>query len=314
MSFTRSDLKDLDKIWEEARGQSSSEVGEVPEGKYQAKIKSMKLDKSSGGRPQCVCVYKIVGGDEKSVGKELTIYEGLETVQNMSFFAKKLKRLKLPAPESFEDVPALAERAVGAVVDIQVKYKDDFVNVYINKLVSPGTGAAGEEEDAKKPTRKASEDEEPRSKVKEKPEDEDEDKDKDEDGDDSGDGDKDEKDKEDDEDEEKPPKKKEEDDEDDDDDDDGEKPAARNYASQAEVDRMPTKGMLKLLSEFGIKGKDEKSEKALRRVCKALVAVMEDDDYDAPEEDLSLTAKWLGLEPKTGKKALLRQVIGKLSE
>ena len=284
MSFTRGDLKDLDKIWKDA-DMSGASQGEVPEGKYQAKISAVELAKSSGGRPQCKFVYKIVGGPEELIGKELTTYDGLVTAQNMGFFARKLKRLGVPIPGSFEEVAECVEGTLGAVCDIQVKYKDDFLNVYVNKLVSKGKGSdeseGEEEEKPEKPKAKA--------KVKEA------------DGEDENES----------ENEEEEEKKKE--DEGEEEEEKQEEQNARNFPELKEIDEMKPPALVKLLKQFKIKEElDKKKHVLLIGVAKALVSIMEDDEYETPEKHLSIAAKWLGLTPEEGRKKLLRQIIKKL--
>ena len=147
MGFTRSDLKDLDKVWKDGLTSGASEA-DIPEGKYQAKVKEVELGKSSGGRPQCKWVWKIIGGAvEEVIGKEHTTYDGLESAMNMGFFFKKLRRFQIKPPESFEDMDEAVQKCLGAVVDIQVKVKDDFTNVYVNKLVKAGAASAEKDEE-----------------------------------------------------------------------------------------------------------------------------------------------------------------------
>jgi hypothetical protein len=281
MSFTRSDLKDLDKIWKDASSGNSGD-GEVPEGKYQAKVTEVELAKSSGGRPQCKFVFKIVGGEEQFIGKELTTYDGLETAQNMGFFVRKIKRFKIKPPTSFEEVPKVVERCLGAVVEIQVKYKDDFLNVYVNKLVSPGKEEEEEGEEEEETTAVAS-----KAKMKAKAKAKEEEGEEEEEGGEEEEG------------EEEEEKKKEEE-------------SSRNFPTLDEVEEMKIIGLTKLLKQFGIKKVDPKKPKTARAVSKALVSIMEDDEYDASEKHLGIAAKWLGLEPAEGKKKLLRQIIKQL--
>ncbi len=319
MGFTRSDLKDLDKVWKDGLSTGATE-SEIPEGRYQAKVKEIELGKSSGGRPQCKWVWKFIGGAvEEVIGKEHTTYDGLESAQNMGFFFKKLRRFGLKPPESFEDMEEAVQKCLGATVDIQVKIKDDFTNVYVNKLVKAGPGAAAkdaadeDEDDAKSKSKEEDEDEKPAKGSAKEAEEDDEEEAKPAKGSKKPEVDEDDDEKpakskaaDEDEDDEKPAKgAKDEDDEED------EKPAApaRNFPTLAEIDKMAEKGVRKLLKQFKLEPAEGKKESLLKGVAKALVSVMEDDDYDAPETDLRVAAKWFGLEPAEGKKKLLRQIV-----
>ena len=285
MSFTRSDLKDLDRLYKDASG-SGPEPGEIPEGKYQAKLKEVQFGASSGGRPQCKFVWKIVGGAEGAIGKEITTYDGLETSQNMGFFRRKLKRLRLGEPSSFEEVPEMLEGAVGAIAEIQVKFKDDFVNVYINKLV---TAAAEEEEAPAKSERKSAK----KKKKKAEPEEEPEEK----------------------EEEEEPAAEEEEEPAAEEEEEEEEEAEERSLPTQAELKEMPKTGLLKLLKEeFKVDPATAKKKKefVLRGVACTLVAVMEDDKFNPTDRELHNSAKMLGLEPKEKRKATMREIIKKL--
>ncbi len=309
MSFTRQDLADMNKLWGDS-GDGGPGADEVPEAQYQAKVKSATLMKSSSGRPQCEWKFKIIGGEEKAIGKVLTVYDGLESPTNMMYFKKKLKRLQLAVPTEFEEIPELLAAAVGAEVNIQVKYKDDFLNIYINKLLKAGDGEGEgekEEDDDEKPAKPAK-----GAKKPDKDEEEEDEKDEDEDEEKkpakgkTADKD-DEKDEEEEEDE-KPAKKDEEE-------EDEKEEASRNFPTQAELDKASEKGIRKVLKEFKLSPAEGKKEALLRGVAKALVAIMEDDDYEAPAGDLRVACKWLGVTPTDDQsvKKMTKQLIEHLS-
>lgn len=321
MSFTRQDLMDMNKLWGDS-GDGGPDAAEVPEAKYQARVVGAELMKSSSGRPQCRWRFKIVGGEEKAIGKVLDTYDGLETPINLGYFKKKLKRMQIALPTDFEEIPDLLKEAIGAVIEIQVKYKDDFLNVYVNKLVEAGTGELSKEDMASakgdgKAAAKGSSKSKPKDEEEEDEdkEEKDEDDDKpakgkskaDEDEDDEKDEDKEEED-EDKDDDEKPKGKKGKDEEEEEDDD---KPASRNFPTLAELDKTPEKGLRKVLKEFKVAPAEGKKESLLRGVAKVLVSVMEDDDHEPEAGIMRTTCKWLGIEPEDDQsvKKMLKQVI-----
>lgn len=138
MSVTPKEKKQLQDMWDgaEAAGQ------ELPDGTYQFEAVSARFHMTDKGKPQFKTKIKVVGGDQEYVGQELEINDNLETKENMGWFKKKLQRLNINSPEDFEEITdgTVADQIVGKVFEGQVKTKNDFMNVYVNRLIGEGSG------------------------------------------------------------------------------------------------------------------------------------------------------------------------------
>ena len=118
----------------------------IIEGVFQFKVDSAKYhetEKTVGMKLQ----YKVIGGNEEYVGETINHFDNLTTQQNMSFFKQKLQKLGIPIPEDFNDIEdgTVASQMEGLCFEGQVKIKDGFVNIYVNKLVDSEEEPAEEE-------------------------------------------------------------------------------------------------------------------------------------------------------------------------
>jgi hypothetical protein len=164
----------LQDNWDNAEATSGVDL---PDGTYQFEIKKKVGDKVtgfqwSGGakrKPTFKTQLKVKGGAEEYVGTELEVNDNLETAENMGWFKKKLNRLNVELPEDIGDVidGTIAEAMIGKVFEGQVKTKNDFINVYVNRLMGEADEEAGEseDEDEDKPAKKAKDDEEESSDI-----------------------------------------------------------------------------------------------------------------------------------------------------
>lgn len=134
----------LQENWNKAQAGGGSDI---PDGTYQFVIVSARFHMGTNGRPQFRTKLRIKGGAEEYVGKELEINDNLETPENMGWFKKKLTRLNIAMPEDFDDVTdgTLAEQMAGKVFEGQAKTKNDFLNVYVNRLIGEDRSAAEEQ-------------------------------------------------------------------------------------------------------------------------------------------------------------------------
>lgn len=123
----------LQEMW----GKSETAGTDIPDGTYQFIILSARFHMSDKGKPQFKTKVRVKGGAEEYVGKELEINDNLETPENMGWFKKKLARLNISTPEDFDEIVdgTLAEQMVGKVFEGQAKTKNDFLNIYVNRLL-----------------------------------------------------------------------------------------------------------------------------------------------------------------------------------
>ena len=152
MAVSKKDLEALQGMWDKAKPQSDCNL---PDAMYEFLIIEAAFRVTKNGTPQIVTKLKVVGGNESFIGEIVQQFDSLGTPENMGWFKKKLARLGITIPENVED---LAERIPGEMkgkkFSGQLKTKDEFVNVYVNKLlesdcaIDEGTEEETTEEDA----------------------------------------------------------------------------------------------------------------------------------------------------------------------
>lgn len=159
MSINPKDLKALQSMWDKAKPQMDCSI---PDGQYEFLIVDAKFRMTQNGVPQMVCKYEVVGGNESFIGETVTQNDNLQTPDNMGWFKKKLARLGVTIPEGVEDLQErIPSELKGKKFAGQLKSKDEFVNVYVNKFIEDvdlGDRAGGqndaaqhEEEDTTEP-------------------------------------------------------------------------------------------------------------------------------------------------------------------
>ena len=132
MAVSKSEKQTLSKMWNKA----SSSTSNVVAGKYIFKIESAKYNDEDKG-PSIREILKVTGGNEEFIGETVSVFNNLSTEQNMSFFKQKLQRLGIDIPEDFTEIEdgTVCEEMEGITFEGELKIKNGFVNVYVNKLV-----------------------------------------------------------------------------------------------------------------------------------------------------------------------------------
>lgn len=154
MSINQKDLKALQGMWDKAKPQMDCSI---PDGQYEFLVVDAKFRMTQNGVPQMVCKYEVVGGNESFIGETVTQNDNLQTPDNMGWFKKKLARLGVTIPEDVEDLmQRIPGELMGKKFAGQLKSKDEFVNVYVNKFIedvdlgdragAQNSGGASEEE------------------------------------------------------------------------------------------------------------------------------------------------------------------------
>lgn len=145
MSVNPKEKKALQGMWDKSETAGS----ELPDGTYQFTIQSARFHMTEKGKPTFKTKLKVSGGAQDFIGQELEINDNLETAENMGWFKKKLQRLNIALPEDFDEVTdgTVAEQMKGKMFEGQVKTKNDFMNVYVNRLLGEGPADEGDESD-----------------------------------------------------------------------------------------------------------------------------------------------------------------------
>lgn len=157
MAVSKKELEALQGMWDKAKPQSDCNL---PDAMYEFLITGAEFRVTKTGTPQIVTKLEVVGGNEAFVGEKLSQYDNLGSPENMGWFKKKLARLGITIPENVED---LAERIPnelkGKKFAGQLKTKDEFVNVYVNKLLESDCAVDDKGEDAGEETSEESSEE-----------------------------------------------------------------------------------------------------------------------------------------------------------
>ena len=145
MSVNAKELAALQNMWNGAKPQTDCSL---PDGFYEFVITDAQFKVTSNGIPQIVTVLKVVGGNETFIGETVPQRDSLQTPENMGWFKKKLARLGITIPENVEELTnRIPKELKGKKFAGQLKSKDEFVNVYVNKFLGDTEvdGAAEEE-------------------------------------------------------------------------------------------------------------------------------------------------------------------------
>lgn len=145
MAVTPKEKKMLQEMWNKSQSGGQG----LPDGTYQFEITGARFHLSNKQRPQFKTKLKVVGGEEEFKGQELEINDNLETAENMGWFKKKLQRLNIAQTEDFDEVidGTVADQMKGKVFEGQVKTKNDFLNVYVNRLIADSAGTASSKDE-----------------------------------------------------------------------------------------------------------------------------------------------------------------------
>lgn len=140
-------------MWDDAKPTGGTDI---PDGDYTFVIVKAKPHMSDKGRPSMQQMLKISEGPEAFVGQEVPVRDNLESADNMGWFKKKLSRLGVEIPNKEDFIEqllngetgegSLAAAMVGKKFLGTVKTKNDFLNVYVNKLVGEESVSGGESE------------------------------------------------------------------------------------------------------------------------------------------------------------------------
>lgn len=146
-------LKAAQKVYSKAPTAGDMNTGnpDVPDGRYLAKLTAIKLD-TEGGKVVSIWDYTIEDGDCE--GQVISNRYRFASPDNVSYFKRDLLKFGME-PEQIEgldlaeDLPALQENLVAAEPScrITVRTKDDFQNIFLNKVESMEEVQATDEPD-----------------------------------------------------------------------------------------------------------------------------------------------------------------------
>lgn len=152
------ELKSLQKSWKDAEPQELGTFTKVPDGDYVAEIVGMVVELSKNDRPQIVYSLEILEGkyEEKVIKK----FDGLDNEMGIGYAKALLNLLEVEIPKNIAELPEAIDDWFSSnestQVNMTVKTKDGYSNVYINSLADIGksekkkTKGKGEKEEKSK--------------------------------------------------------------------------------------------------------------------------------------------------------------------
>jgi hypothetical protein len=126
---TELDLTVFDEEYQQAE---APEFEEVPDGKYQVRIEAARLAESSKGDPMIKWDLVVISG--QFAGRHI-FKNSVITSASLPFVKGDLKTLGVQLPR-FSDLPNHLEELLDKRLQVTKKTKDEFSNVYLNKLLA----------------------------------------------------------------------------------------------------------------------------------------------------------------------------------
>ncbi len=135
-------LKEVEDTWESSDAIESQGFSPLPDGNYSGKAMDGVVEMSQNGRLQITLTLKPTEG--KYEDKTIKKFMGLDNELSIGYAKGTLKLLGIENPKSITKLPKVlteffSEHDNGVDIEFTVKTKDDFVNIYINKLIDADT-------------------------------------------------------------------------------------------------------------------------------------------------------------------------------
>jgi len=138
---TGSDV-DLTAFDEEYAQAEAPEFEEVPDGKYQVRIEAARLTESTKGDPMIKWDLVVISGEH--AGRHI-FKNSVITSASLPFVKGDLKVLGVELPK-FSDLPGYLEGVLDKKLQVTKRTREEFTNVYFNRLldIPSGEGLEGE--------------------------------------------------------------------------------------------------------------------------------------------------------------------------
>lgn len=135
---------DLSAFDEEYAHAEAPDFNEVPDGKYQVRIETARLAESSKGDPMIRWDLVVISGQH--AGRHI-FKNSVITSASLPFVKGDLKVLGVALPK-FSDLPNHLGLVLDKALQVTKRTKDEYTNIYFNKLLSIPEGAGLDAEPA----------------------------------------------------------------------------------------------------------------------------------------------------------------------
>lgn len=128
---------DLSAFDEEFDNVEPADNDEVPDGKYQARVQRVRLDRSQKGDPMLKWELVVLSGPHanRHIFKNAVI-----TQASLPFVKGDLKTLGLEVPR-FSELPNHLEELLDLTLEVTKRTKGEYTNVYFNKRIDVPSGS-----------------------------------------------------------------------------------------------------------------------------------------------------------------------------
>ena len=145
-------LTKLRNKWKSAQSEipSSGDFPKLDPGRYVGRISDGEVNESkTTGRLQCFMELTVTEGESK--GDTIRKYYGLDKEESLTYLQRDLVRLGIEIPEDPEELENILQSIVKQklLVKFRVKENGEYLNIYLDKLVSEGSETEHEVDEVK---------------------------------------------------------------------------------------------------------------------------------------------------------------------
>ena len=116
------------------------EYDEIPDGKYQVRIESVRLDSSQKGDPMIKFDLEVISGAQ--AGRHI-FKNAVITQASIPYVKGDLKTLGLELAK-FSQLAGRLEELLDVTLEVTKRTRGDYANVYFNRRISIAAGSSGE--------------------------------------------------------------------------------------------------------------------------------------------------------------------------
>lgn len=131
---------DLSSFDEEFETAEAPEYDEVPDGKYQARIESVKLESSQKGDPMIKFDLEVMSGAQ--AGRHI-FKNSVITQASIPYVKGDLKTLGLELSK-FSELSGRLEELLDVTLEVTKRTRGDYTNVYFNRRIRLAAASSGE--------------------------------------------------------------------------------------------------------------------------------------------------------------------------
>jgi hypothetical protein len=134
---------DLSEFDDEYAAVKPADNGEVPDGRYQVRVQSVKIDYSKNNQKMLRWDLVVIAGTHarRHIFKNAVI-----TDASLPFVKGDLKTLGLKL-KKLSELPNHLDELVGRTLEVTKRTKDEYTNVYFNKRIQAPAPEAGQSDD-----------------------------------------------------------------------------------------------------------------------------------------------------------------------